>query len=673
MRKLFDKYRWWFPLLCSAIVFFLCMTSESRAAIVATGDVSPADSATWTAETVGDIGLSSTGQITVDNESELLSKTGYLGKNAGSDGMVTVTGPNSKWTNSGDVFVGYHGNGTLAIKKGAQVSNVICYLTYLDSRSTGTAIVTDIGSRWTISKSLIVGSNGGILNIKAGGQVSSQIGGVGNFASISGAGSKWTSDAIVVGSPKNGTMNIDQGGVVETNDCTVGAAIEAGSNHIGTINVSGAGSKLISSTVAVGLYGSGSLNVFSGGQVYGRGLIESQSGPDAIVTIRGPGSTWYGDMSVGLTGDGELNIEEGGQVNSNFGTMCFLGDYSHHGDNSIGTARIVGAGSKWTIGSDLYMGKAVLRIVAGGQLSNSIGYIGYDYQSTVITVDGIGSQWNNSSNITTGIMNDSKLNITGGGVVTAQNVTTFSTRFALEIDTGTGSVLSIYDGNGVFNFNGTARILAGANPVPNAVYKPILAATWSGTGVFQPVGGTWNSTTHEFTVSDVAPGVSGSPVTVDRLFTQRMLIDDAASTWKLGASFASTTASAPLSLTATAIGDGPLTALKNMLPANDTILGGWNLASASGYTAGDPIYLSFEDTTDGGHSTQNMHVWSYDGTKWSEFTTDDLTYNGNYASFTTTALGCYAVTVPEPGMLVLLTLGAVLLAMGTINSNRHAK
>ena len=161
----------------------------------------------------------------------------------------------------------------------------------------------------------------------------------------------------------------------------------------------------------------------------------------------------------------------------------------------------------------------------------------------------------------------------------------------IAINVSNNSMLTIGNGTGKITNEGKVRILAGMSPVGNAIYSPIVA-TWNSSGI-QALGGTWNATTHEFTVSAVQPGESGAAVNIDRLSTQRVLIGDSATQWSLGASFVSTASSAPLSFTATAISDGPLDELNGKLAADERLLGGWNLSADTGYTAGDPIYLSF--------------------------------------------------------------------------------
>ena len=56
----------------------------------------------------------------------------------------------------------------------------------------------------------------------------------------------------------------------------------------------------------------------------------------------------------------------------------------------------------------------------------------------------------------------------------------------------------------------------------------------------------------------------------------------------------------------------------------------------------------------------DIEVWQYDGSAWSEYDVNDLAYDGTYASFTTTSLGNgFAVVVPEPGTLALLIVAVV--------------
>ena len=133
-----------------------------------------------------------------------------------------------------------------------------------------------------------------------------------------------------------------------------------------------------------------------------------------------------------------------------------------------------------------------------------------------------------------------------------------------------------------------------------------------------------------------------------------------ATVWSVGASFLAKPVSTPLSFTATTMDSATLGSLDAILPPGELILSGWNLSADSGYTPGDPAYLSL--AIGAGHSEESLQKWQYTGSAWTPFSANDLTCDGNYASFTVTGLGDYAVTgslVPEPSTRVLLAAGAV--------------
>jgi hypothetical protein len=192
--------------------------------------------------------------------------------------------------------------------------------------------------------------------------------------------------------------------------------------------------------------------------------------------------------------------------------------------------------------------------------------------------------------------------------------------------------------------------MAGAS---SGVYTPISAGTWSGSGSYQAVGGKWDSTAHTFTISDVQSGAAGAQLAIDLHDAQRLLFNDDASGWSVGASFLSSTVSKQLSLTATTIGDRAFTSLQSLLGPQQSILGGWEFAFTSGYIAGDPAYLSLGIGR--GYSRNGLEVWHFDGGSWTPFAANDLTYDGDYASFTVAGFSGYAVTtVPEPSTPALL-------------------
>jgi T5SS/PEP-CTERM-associated repeat protein len=296
---------------------------------------------------------------------------------------------------------------------------------------------------------------------------------------------------------------------------------------------------------------------------------------------------------------------------------------------------------------------AKLNVTGGGAVNSNGNFIDL---GGVVNVDGAGSTWTAGYEIVLGQQTYGTLNISGGGAVETGSVSV-SASSAIGIDVGKGNALALTD---TLTNNGTIRLAAGAGASAGQPYSPITATTWTGTGTYQALGGTWNNTTHQFTVSNVLSGPAGTQLTIDLENEQRVLFSDDPSRtgWSVGASFLSSTTSKPLSVTATTIGGSTFTALQSLLGPQQSILGGWEFAFASGYTEGDPAYLSFGIGS--GYSRNGLEVWHFDGSTWTPFSADDLTYDGTYASFTVTGFSGYAVTtVPEPSMLALLLAAAM--------------
>ncbi len=131
-----------------------------------------------------------------------------------------------------------------------------------------------------------------------------------------------------------------------------------------------------------------------------------------------------------------------------------------------------------------------------------------------------------------------------------------------------------------------------------------------------------------------------------------MLISNTTGGTSLGASFPATTSSTRIDLTATTLTGAPLSSLQGDLPVGQAVLDGWGI-STTGYSAGSPAYLSFligagytpYQLATAAFSRDNLSVWDYNGTTWSPFQANDLTFDGTYASFSVTALSGYDYAV----------------------------
>jgi len=269
-------------------------------------------------------------------------------------------------------------------------------------------------------------------------------------------------------------------------------------------------------------------------------------------------------------------------------------------------------------------------------------------------VDGPGSIWNNSKSVLLGFATNpctATLNISNGGtVVAATGMYIENASALLAINVGDGSALNLETG-GMIN-DGIIRLKAAPAAIAGNTYAPITARSWSGTGIVQALGGTWNSTADTFTASSVATGSSGQPASIDQSQQQRMLITDPTTGNQLYANFLSTTTPTSLSLTAMSMNSSEISSLDNLLGPTDSFLAGWDF-SLVGYNTGDPVYLSM--SIGGGYNLDYLQVWHYDGTNWTPYAASDLSYDGNFASFTVTGFSGYAVVVvPEPMSFALL-------------------
>ena len=290
------------------------------------------------------------------------------------EGTIRVTGVGSRLNNSEELAIGLSGSGTLAVEDGGEVFSATGAVGTAVSQ--GLATVTGAGSKWTNSGELRISS--GNLTVEAGGQVSSNGGTIGedNDTSaevlVTGSGSKWTnSGSLSLGidniinslAGPTATLNIQDGAEVSNTSAVIGI------NRNAMVTVENAGSKWTnSSSLTVGLNANGELQVRSGGEVSSTsGFIGQQSGSTGTVIVTGVNSKWTNSdaLLVGSKGTGTMNVENRGQVSSDLG---FIGAQA----GSSGTVTVTGIDSKWTNADDLFVGfegTGTLNVNNGGLVS----------------------------------------------------------------------------------------------------------------------------------------------------------------------------------------------------------------------------------------------------------------------------------------------------------------
>ncbi|HSW18605.1 MAG TPA: autotransporter outer membrane beta-barrel domain-containing protein, partial [Ramlibacter sp.] len=217
----------------------------------------------------------------------------------------TVIGPSATPATAQVVTVGVGapGAGQLSIQGGGSLTSVAGAVGNLTG-SRGTVLVSGSGagvaSTWTNIGSLVVGGLGsGSVTVQDGGTLDSRGGSVGqSFGSsgsvtVSGFGSTWNNGpagGLNVGSFGTGTLTITSGAAV-LNNTGFAANIGNGANSKGTVIVTGGGSLWRNSTTLnVGLGGSGSLTLEQGGQVIAvQGVtIAQNAGSTGVLNIGAP-------------------------------------------------------------------------------------------------------------------------------------------------------------------------------------------------------------------------------------------------------------------------------------------------------------------------------------------------------------------------------------------------
>ncbi len=247
---------------------------------------------------------------------------------------------------------------------------------------TVTPFPTVIGGLGASAQIVLVGNQGtGQLTIQDGGELSSSVGVVGALAgshgtvTVTGAGSLWfTSSAFVVGAFGSGTLTIENGGRVSSGTGMIGNRTGPQGTGVGTVTVTGFGSRWDTGGLTVGNEGIGTLTVADRGAVSSAGgVIGNSSGSQGTVTVTGAGSLWFnsGNLSVGNVGSsGTLTIADGGAVNNVLGIIGV-------GPGSQGTVTVTGAGSIWTSSASVFVGgtggTGTLTIADGGTVSGRHG------------------------------------------------------------------------------------------------------------------------------------------------------------------------------------------------------------------------------------------------------------------------------------------------------------
>lgn len=334
---------------------------------------------TWTNNTHLVIGQDGTGELNITGNGTVTNTTGYIAYGSTSTGTVNVGGGTgaSTWTNSGNLYVATSGTGTMTITGGGTVNNTNGYIAEQGNSSADVFVGGGTGeSKWINTGHLYVGAVGdGTLTITGGGSVSNVIGFIGDSAGGSGTvtvgggtgTSTWTNTGhLVVGQSGDGEMTITGGGTVTNTS----GYIAYGNNTIGTVTVGGGtgeSSWINSGALSVGTSGVATLLIKTGGLVETTALEDGNAVSSVKLdggTLRITGSDNFGNKLVLETNGGTIEVKNSGTTVSPLGGITGGGPLIKTG---LGTLSLSNSGNTYSGGTIVRSGQ--LRVEA----SNSLG------------------------------------------------------------------------------------------------------------------------------------------------------------------------------------------------------------------------------------------------------------------------------------------------------------
>lgn len=296
------------------------------------------------------VGWSASGtRLVITNGGRIDSNRGFIGRNnPSSNNTVIVTGNNSLWSIAGDLFMSFAGPGSnqLQISDGGRVKNNVGRI----GSSTGNNLVTVSGpnSVWSNTGSLHLGENAGgnRLVITNGGRVDAadvNIGGPAattpdNHLLVTGSNSLLSLSTSGFGIALGGheaRLTVENGGRVINSDAYIGNGLSTATNVVAL--VTGTGSVWTNaSTMNVGWTASRvALVITNGGRVdAGQSFVGRFAGSQSnTLVVTGEGSQWNHrlNLHVGIAGagagSGSVLVENGGLIEAG----GFLGGSSGSG------------------------------------------------------------------------------------------------------------------------------------------------------------------------------------------------------------------------------------------------------------------------------------------------------------------------------------------------------
>ena len=409
-------------------------------------------------------------------------------------------------------------------------------------------------------------------------------------ATVSGTGSSWTTYYMYVGQSGSGSLTVSNGGLVEVYSNT-GFYVGTNSTANGTVTI-GNGGTIMAYQTYIGNSGVGTMNVVNGGTFEGTAAgsqlwVANDSGSHGTLNISGAGSTYtltnwgYPDLNMGTSGAyGRISITSGGALTTR-----------GYDDIAFGTNERLDQRRRLRSETNTASGGGGVQLDNGGRHLHQRRHGGLHAERR------------------------------GGDGLVQQRQPRGDRRRPRQLACHRQCLQHRHRQR----LQRHLRLVAAADAAA-ATYTPISAGSWSiGTATYQPVGGTWNSFAHQFTVSSVVTGTPGVALNMDTSVYQRTLWSDGNGN-SLGASFLAAGGSTPISVTATALAGSA----SPPVGGGQVLLGDWGLSGVT-TSSSNPVYLSLSANA---YCTNTLCC--YDGASWSQVTGTnayDLTFDGTYYSF----------------------------------------
>ena len=375
-------------------------------------------------------------QLIVTNSGSVFASQLTIGYNSSStNNYVLVTGTNSSLvTSGGGLTMGFGANNQLVIANGAFASNVSTYIDVGPGANNNAVLVTGSNSTWIVTGQLFVGEGGtnASVTVANGGRFSTPITNTINYIGspsshnrvlVTGSGSLWTNGSLLfIGSSGfDNSLTVTNGGTMISSRAVILGGSSGDYNN--SLVVSGSGSLWTNGGVLmVGSNGyANNLTVSSSGQAFSASGFIGYASSNNSVLVTGVGSLWNnsGNLYAGNSGSSnQLTILSGGVVSNNNG---YIGVNASSSNNAVLAS---GTGSLWNNGGNLYAGNSgmfnQLMITNGAEVFSNTGFVGYatGANSNAVLVSGAGSSWVNWYGLYVGSNGvGNSLTITGGGQV----------------------------------------------------------------------------------------------------------------------------------------------------------------------------------------------------------------------------------------------------------------